>query len=137
MRDPFGAGREYGARDACPTTRTARLKITVEISGRVANHAALRGLCQPRKGSGRYDGRFQLCQGSSVVEQGTHKPLVGSSTLPPGTILFGRVAKCVLLERAAPKAFGAVWWKILIVPAPKVFGVGREINYSEGSGIFA
>jgi hypothetical protein len=26
-----------------------------------------------------------LCQGSSVVEQGTHKPLVGSSTLPPGT----------------------------------------------------
>jgi hypothetical protein len=24
-------------------------------------------------------------QGSSVVEQGTHKPLVGSSTLPPGT----------------------------------------------------
>ena len=25
------------------------------------------------------------CQGSSVVEQGTHKPLVGSSTLPPGT----------------------------------------------------
>ena len=28
-------------------------------------------------------------QGSSVVEQGTHKPLVGSSTLPPGTILYG------------------------------------------------
>src|SRR5580704_7872692 len=27
-----------------------------------------------------------MCQGSSVVEQGTHKPLVGSSTLPPGTI---------------------------------------------------
>ena len=26
-----------------------------------------------------------LRQGSSVVEQGTHKPLVGSSTLPPGT----------------------------------------------------
>jgi hypothetical protein len=25
-----------------------------------------------------------FCQGSSVVEQGTHKPLVGSSTLPPG-----------------------------------------------------
>ncbi len=24
-------------------------------------------------------------QGSSVVEQGTHKPLVGSSTLPSGT----------------------------------------------------
>jgi hypothetical protein len=28
---------------------------------------------------------FPRCQGSSVVEQGTHKPLVGSSTLPPGT----------------------------------------------------
>jgi hypothetical protein len=28
-----------------------------------------------------------FCQGSSVVEQGTHKPLVGSSTLPPGTYL--------------------------------------------------
>src|SRR6476660_5981425 len=27
-------------------------------------------------------------QGSSVVEQGTHKPLVGSSTLPPGTPLL-------------------------------------------------
>jgi hypothetical protein len=27
-------------------------------------------------------------QGSSVVEQGTHKPLVGSSTLPSGTSLF-------------------------------------------------
>ena len=25
-------------------------------------------------------------QGSSVVEQGTHKPLVGSSTLPPGSV---------------------------------------------------
>ncbi len=28
---------------------------------------------------------FGLRQGSSGVEQGTHKPLVGSSTLPPGT----------------------------------------------------
>jgi predicted GIY-YIG superfamily endonuclease len=28
--------------------------------------------------------RRQFRQGSSVVEQGTHKPLVGSSTLPPG-----------------------------------------------------
>ena len=27
----------------------------------------------------------QKRQGSSVVEQGTHKPLVGSSNLPPGT----------------------------------------------------
>src|SRR4029077_20070811 len=27
---------------------------------------------------------FPSRQGSSVVEQGTHKPLVGSSTLPPG-----------------------------------------------------
>src|SRR5258708_12945614 len=29
---------------------------------------------------------FPRRQGSSVVEQGTHKPLVGSSTLPPGTL---------------------------------------------------
>jgi hypothetical protein len=28
--------------------------------------------------------RRRFCQGSSVVEQGTHKPLVGSSNLPPG-----------------------------------------------------
>ena len=28
-----------------------------------------------------------FCQGSSAVEQGTHKPLVGSSILPPGTSL--------------------------------------------------
>ena len=27
---------------------------------------------------------FASRQGSSVVEQGTHKPLVGSSNLPPG-----------------------------------------------------
>ncbi len=34
----------------------------------------------------RYFPRPQtICQGSSGVEQGTHKPLVGSSTLPPGT----------------------------------------------------
>ena len=26
----------------------------------------------------------KIRQGSSVVEQGTHKPLVGSSNLPPG-----------------------------------------------------
>ncbi len=30
----------------------------------------------------------EICrQGSSVVEQGTHKPLVGSSTLPPGNLI--------------------------------------------------
>ncbi len=28
--------------------------------------------------------RRRFRQGSSVVEQGTHKPLVGSSNLPPG-----------------------------------------------------
>ena len=28
------------------------------------------------------------CQGSSAVEQGTHKPLVGSSILPSGTSSF-------------------------------------------------
>jgi hypothetical protein len=31
---------------------------------------------------------FPSRQGSSVVEQGTHKPLVGSSNLPPG--MFNR-----------------------------------------------
>ena len=30
-------------------------------------------------------------QGSSVVEQGTHKPLVGSSTLPPGSLCMAWV----------------------------------------------
>src|SRR4029077_940656 len=38
-------------------------------------------------------------QGSSAVEQGTHKPLVGSSILPPGTpllFLFGNVWRQVL-----------------------------------------
>ena len=38
-------------------------------------------------------GAFLLCakprQGSSVVEQGTHKPLVGSSPLPPGMLSQG------------------------------------------------
>src|SRR4029077_850723 len=33
--------------------------------------------------------RASARQGSSVVEQGTHKPLVGSSTLPPGTTFLG------------------------------------------------
>src|SRR5215469_14940317 len=33
---------------------------------------------------------FELTQrqGSSVVEQGTHKPLVGSSNLPPGSFVY-------------------------------------------------
>src|SRR4026209_548628 len=35
-----------------------------------------------------------LRQGSSVVEQGTHKPLVGSSTLPPGTTFSGSNRGC-------------------------------------------
>ena len=33
-----------------------------------------------------FDLNPSFCQGSSVVEQRTHKPLVGSSTLPPGTM---------------------------------------------------
>jgi hypothetical protein len=120
----------------------ALLENAVEISGWLANHAALRRLCQPRKHSGRCHRLFERCQGSSVVEQGTHKPLVGSSTLPPGTILFGRVAEFVLLERAAPKAFGVGRWSSTLPPgtilfgrvvefvlleraAPKAFGVGR------------
>jgi hypothetical protein len=32
---------------------------------------------------------FPSRQGSSVVEQGTHKPLVGSSNLPPGIFIRG------------------------------------------------
>ena len=32
--------------------------------------------------------RRQFRQGSSVVEQGTHKPLVGSSNLPPGSSIM-------------------------------------------------
>ena len=50
---------------------------------------------QPRKHSGLVVqkkfasfARENKRQGSSVVEQGTHKPLVGSSTLPPGTLLM-------------------------------------------------
>ena len=40
---------------------------------------------KPRKG----------CQGSSAVEQGTHKPLVGSSILPPGTTTPSRPPPCL------------------------------------------
>src|SRR5437764_1479251 len=40
-------------------------------------------------------------QGSSVVEQGTHKPLVGSSNLPPGIPLLFRVGN-VSLEVLLP-----------------------------------
>src|SRR5215212_6474863 len=52
---------------------------------------------QPRKHSGLV-GSQRLgessglsCQGSSAVEQGTHKPLVGSSILPSGTFLMAWV----------------------------------------------
>src|SRR5215472_1783335 len=38
-------------------------------------------------------------QGSSVVEQGTHKPLVGSSNLPPGTLLNGLGLHSAWVER--------------------------------------
>src|SRR5213078_2776984 len=34
-------------------------------------------------------------QGSSVVEQGTHKPLVGSSNLPPGSSIWHGFISCV------------------------------------------
>src|SRR5215831_1348407 len=34
-------------------------------------------------------------QGSSVVEQGTHKPLVGSSTLPPGMLSWNLSVSCL------------------------------------------
>jgi hypothetical protein len=46
--------------------------------------------------------RRLLRQGSSAVEQGTHKPLVGSSILPPGRFWFcfdvGRWTFGVLVE---------------------------------------
>src|SRR5207244_9801962 len=41
-----------------------------------------------------FGGAMNLCrsrQGSSVVEQGTHKPLVGSSNLPPGNFAMAWV----------------------------------------------
>jgi hypothetical protein len=44
-------------------------------------------------------------QGSSAVEQGTHKPLVGSSILPSG-IFVGLGSVFLAKMRAAPKAFG-------------------------------
>src|SRR5712671_1983133 len=37
-------------------------------------------------------------QGSSVVEQGTHKPLVGSSNLPPGTSPTAPALRCMPLN---------------------------------------
>src|SRR5262245_36055478 len=40
-------------------------------------------------------------QGSSVVEQGTHKPLVGSSTLPPGTKRAFRLRRLEPIVRRA------------------------------------
>jgi hypothetical protein len=45
---------------------------------------------------------FPRCQGSSVVEQGTHKPLVGSSTLPPGTQSTTSISELVPKEQATP-----------------------------------
>ena len=51
-----------------------------------------------------------FCQGSSVVEQGTHKPLVGSSNLPPGTPLLLR--------------FCEVWLEIFVAAAD----CGHEAN---------
>jgi hypothetical protein len=46
---------------------------------------------------------FPRCQGSSVVEQGTHKPLVGSSTLPPGTQDRTIISESVPREQATPE----------------------------------
>ena len=42
--------------------------------------------------------QLSSCQGSSVVEQGTHKPLVGSSTLPPGTGLDRKAGEVMLIS---------------------------------------
>ena len=51
-----------------------------------------------------------VCQGSSVVEQGTHKPLVGSSTLPPGTFPGRSIPSEVKLPRIVARN-----WVIVIV----------------------
>ena len=46
-----------------------------------------------------------VCQSSSVVEQRTHKPLVGSSNLPFGTIFL---FTCRIVSSGHPKISGAV-----------------------------
>jgi predicted GIY-YIG superfamily endonuclease len=49
----------------------------------------VRGGCRVDSPSRGIDlSRRSFCQGSSVVEQGTHKPLVGSSNLPPGISIW-------------------------------------------------
>ena len=76
-----GAGTRRGlfhARDARHRERTARLPG----GPRTVRRSPSASVDTP-DWSFKYSGSRR--QGSSVVEQGTHKPLVGSSTLPPGT----------------------------------------------------
>ena len=50
---------------------------------------------------------FPSRQGSSAVEQGTHKPLVGSSILPPGISVYGMGVYFAWIIRAALYWFDA------------------------------
>ena len=50
---------------------------------------------------------FPSRQGSSAVEQGTHKPLVGSSILPPGISVYGVGVYFAWITRAALYWFDA------------------------------
>ena len=79
---------------------TARRRLGVDMPTRgiqfVAHRQGSSAVEQPRKLSGLVDGETLgeekisiKCQGSSAVEQGTHKPLVGSSILPSGTFRYG------------------------------------------------
>jgi hypothetical protein len=61
-------------------------------------------------------------QGSSVVEQGTHKPLVGSSNLPPGTYSLWR--GCTYFEGLQVVITLAQLW-ILILALRNTCGVTR------------
>ena len=78
-------GRRPGARGCLLHGRVTRAaKGFGTVSGAAQSrggHARLTSLTHPRAAS-IFDAARQ---GSSVVEQGTHKPLVGSSTLPSGT----------------------------------------------------
>ena len=77
-------------------------------------------------------------QGSSVVEQGTHKPLVGSSTLPPGTVAlkgedFGELSRAAPAEARPIGIKTRLAGRLALVPfyAPRngfefEFGRGRE-----------
>ena len=96
MRAIFTGALFWGAAQRC--TRVSRL----------ATLAAFAALWTPAFGR----------QGSSEVEQGTHKPLVGSSILPPGTPrppstgvgLTSMPSSCGGLKVQAATAVSVVWF---------------------------